>query len=146
MKKNIILFLLAVVSLLFLSGCGNNELSISISQSDKATQQETSKNTNLPVSFKETVADKVQVFLFHGTQRCSTCIAIGKLAGETVNERFQTEIKSDRIEFKEINIDLPENKGLAIKFQASGSALYLNAIRGNKDNIEQDTKVWRRII
>ena len=89
------------------------------------------------------VADKVQVFLFHNTQRCATCIAIGRLSGETVNERFQNELKSGRIEFREINIDLPENKELARKFQASGSALYLNAIIGDQDNIEQDTKVWR---
>jgi len=87
-------------------------------------------------------ADKVQIFLFHATMRCSTCIAIGRLAGETVNERFQNELESGQIEFGEINIDLPENKELAQKFQANGSALYLNAIKDGADNIEQDIKVW----
>lgn len=37
---------------------------------------------------------------------------------------------------------MPENKELAQKFQASGSALYLNAIKDGVDNIEQDIKVW----
>lgn len=87
-------------------------------------------------------ADKVQVFLFHATRRCSACIAIGRLAGETVNERFQDELKAGQIEFREVDIDLPENKELAQKFQASGSALYLNAIKDGADNIEQDIKVW----
>jgi len=87
-------------------------------------------------------ADKVQVFLFHPTMRCSTCIAIGRLAGETVSERFQSELESGKIEFREINIDLPENKELAQKFQANGSALYLNAVKDGADNIEQDIKVW----
>jgi hypothetical protein len=50
-------------------------------------------------------ADKVQVFLFHVTQRCVTCIAIGKLAGETVYEYFQPELRDGKIEFKEVNID-----------------------------------------
>jgi len=86
--------------------------------------------------------NKVQVFLFHATMRCPTCIAIGRFTGETVNERFQSELKSGQVEFREINIDLPENKELAQKFQASGSALYLNAIRDGADNIEQDIKVW----
>ncbi len=86
--------------------------------------------------------DKVQVFLFHATRRCSTCIAIGRLAGETVNERFQGELKLGQVEFREINIDLLENRELAQKFQATGSALYLNAIKGGADNIEQDIKVW----
>lgn len=72
-----------------------------------------------------------------------TIIAIGKLARETVNERFQDELKSGRIEFKEVNIDLPENKELAGKFQAGGSALFLNSIYGGEDHIAQDVKVWR---
>ncbi len=86
--------------------------------------------------------DKVQVFLFHATRRCSTCIAIGRLAGETANERFQSELKSGQVEFREINIDLLENREFAQKFQASGSALYVNAVKGGADNIEQDIKVW----
>ena len=88
-------------------------------------------------------ADKVQVFLFHSTQRCTTCIAIGKLAGETVDEYFQSELKDGKIEFREINIDLPENREVAQKFQASGSSLFINAIYNNQDNISQDTRVWR---
>jgi len=88
-------------------------------------------------------ADKVQVFLFHATQRCTTCIAIGKLAGETVDEYFQPELRDGKIEFREINIDLPENKELAQKFQASGSSLFINAIYSSKDNIAEDTMVWR---
>lgn len=88
-------------------------------------------------------ADKVQVYLFHATQRCTTCIAIGKLAGETVAEYFQPETRDGKIEFKEINIDLPENRELAQKFQASGSVLYINAIKDGQDNISEDATVWR---
>lgn len=90
-----------------------------------------------------TKADKVEVFLFHATQRCTTCIAIGRLAGETVNEYFQSELKDGKIEFREVNIDLTENKTLAEKFQASGSSLFLNAISDGKDNIAEDVNVWR---
>jgi len=89
--------------------------------------------------------NKVQVFLFHATRRCSTCIAIGRFTGETVNERFQSELKSGQVEFREINIDLPENKELAQKFQAGGSVLYFNAIKDGADHIEQDIKVWSLI-
>lgn len=101
---------------------------------------------NVSSSEKESAAqsaDKVEVYLFHATRRCTTCIAIGKLAGETVEEYFQPEIRDGRIEFKEINIDLPENQELANKFQAGGSALFINTIRGGQDNISEDTTVWR---
>ncbi len=100
------------------------------------------KNT-LINSSNQIGATKVQVFLFHATQRCPTCIRIGKLAEATVNERFAEQLKSGKIEFREINIDLPENKALAEKFQATGSALYINAIKNGQDNIVEDTMVWQ---
>jgi hypothetical protein len=143
MKKNILLFFLLLAGPLLLAGCGSNQSSANADQPSNTVKQETSPNASLPMSSKETVADKVQVFLFHSTQRCPTCIAIGKLAGETVNERFQDELKSGRIEFREVNIDLSENKELAKKFQASGSALFLNSINTEGDHIAQDTKVWQ---
>lgn len=87
-------------------------------------------------------ADKVQVFLFHSTQRCVTCIAIGKLARETVDEYFKSELLDDKIEFREIDIDLSENKLLAQKFQASGSSLFINAIYDGRDHISEDINVW----
>ena len=105
-----------------------------------ASQSSSQPNHN---TVPATKADKIEVFLFHATQRCTTCIAIGRLAGETVNEFFQPEIRDGRIEFREINIDLPENKDLANKFRASGSALFINAITNGKDNITEDVNVWR---
>lgn len=94
-------------------------------------------------SSNTTGATKVQVFLFHTTQRCPTCIRIGQLAKATVEERFAEQLKLGEIEFKEINIDLPENKDLAEKFQAGGSALFINAIKNDRDNIKEDIMVWQ---
>jgi len=88
-------------------------------------------------------ADKVEVFLFHRTQRCTTCIAIGKLSGQTVEERFAQEVMGGKISFREVNIDDPQNKELAEKFKAGGSALFINAIRGGHDDIQEDANVWR---
>lgn len=88
-------------------------------------------------------AEKIQVFLFHPTQRCITCITIGKYAKETVEQKFPEEVKSGKIKFREINIDLPENKELATKFKATGSSLFINPIIDGKDNIQVDMQVWR---
>jgi hypothetical protein len=142
MKKNLAMLALIIACSLLLTGCQSGDSLVNADQPVKAIEQ-TKPNSDYPISSMETITDKVQVFLFHSTQRCSTCIAIGKLAGETVNERFVDELKSGKIEFREVNIDLPENKALAKKFQASGSALYLNAIKGNANDTEQDTKVWQ---
>jgi len=91
------------------------------------------------------IAEKVEVFMFHSTQRCPTCIKIGQLTKATIEERFSEQLKSGKINFREINIDLPENKILAEKFQAGGSALFINAITNGKDNIKEDINVWRLV-
>ena len=88
-------------------------------------------------------AEKIQVFLFHATRRCITCINIGTYAKKTVEQKFPEELNSGKIEFREINIDLPENKELANKFKATGSAFFINPIIEGKDNIKEDTQVWR---
>lgn len=88
-------------------------------------------------------ADKIEVYYFHRTQRCYSCLTLGQYLKETIEQEFSEEIKSGRIDFREINIDLPENKDMAIKFQASGSSLFVNAIKDGQDNINQDTNVWR---
>lgn len=90
-------------------------------------------------------AEKIQVFLFHPTARCISCINIGKYAKETIEQKFPEELKSGRIEFKEINIDLPENKELATEFKAAGSSLFINPIIDGKDNIKEDTQVWKLV-
>ena len=128
--------------ILILSGCSNNS---NIEKQAVINQQKeiVTESKQLPTSNIASAPEKVEVFLFHRTARCSTCIAIGKLAGKTVQEKFSEEVKSGRIVFKEINIDLPENKELAQKFQASGSALFINVIYDRQDHISEDVTVWR---
>jgi hypothetical protein len=115
-------------------------LAISISS---PKNNNTTENTNKSDDTGIATASKVEVFLFHATQRCPTCIRIGQLANATVEERFSEQLRAGRIEFREINIDFPENKELAEKFQAGGSALFINAIRNGQDNIKEDTMVWQ---
>lgn len=135
--KKILVFLFLTLAL---SGCSDN---LNADKSATNSQANIAAPKSQPaVSKLATAPDKVEVFLFHRTQRCPTCVTIGYLAGKTVQEKFAEEVKAGQIIFKEINIDLPDNKELANKFQASGSALYINTIKGGKDNIEQDVKVW----
>ena len=88
-------------------------------------------------------ADKIEVYYFHRTQRCYSCNILSQYVKETIEQKFSEEIKNGKIDFREINVDLSENKDVARKFQASGSSLFINAIRNEKDDISQDTNVWR---
>lgn len=140
MNKKVLILPLLILSLFVLAGCSNDNKTYYFKEDGTMT---TVKPSESETSTNKIQADKIQVFLFHATQRCTTCIAIGKLAGATVNEYFQNELQSGKIEFKEINIDLPENKELAQKFQASGSALFINAVYDGQDHISEDATVWR---
>lgn len=116
---------------------------ISVSPNKKNQSSVQGSSSKITEVQKAKSAEKIQVFLFHATQRCITCVNIGKYAKETVEQKFPEELKSGKIEFREINIDLPENKELATKFKATGSALFINPIIEGKDNIKEDTQVWR---
>jgi len=88
-------------------------------------------------------ADKIEVVHFHATQQCVSCIAVGKLALQTITEKFPDEYKSGKIVFKEVNAEEPENQAIVSKYGATGSSLYVNAIRNDIDDISEDTTVWR---
>ena len=90
-------------------------------------------------------ADKIEVVHFHATQQCVSCITVGKYALQTIKDKFPKEYASGKIVFKEINGELPENQAIVNKYQARGSSLFVNAIRGDKDDIAEDTTVWRLI-
>ncbi|MPN47603.1 hypothetical protein SDC9_195206 [bioreactor metagenome] len=97
-------------------------------------------NTSLPSG-----SEKIEIFVFHATQRCISCINIGKYAKATIEEKFPEELKSGKITFREVNIDLPENEKMAKDYGVTGSALFINAIKDGKDNHEEDTIVWRLV-
>lgn len=143
MGKNIaILIVAAVIAILGIISVFPKNGATGVREIDIAKSATTGGNTS-NMSVAAVPAEKVEVFLFHRTQRCATCIAIGKLSGQTVEERFGPEVSSGKVVFRELNIDEPENKALAEKFKAGGSSLFINAIRNGSDNIQEDAQVWR---
>jgi hypothetical protein len=90
-------------------------------------------------------ADKIEVVNFFGTQRCVSCLTVGKFTKKTLEDKFAPELESGKIVFKEINGELPENQEIVTKYQARGSSLFVNAIHGDKDDIAEDVTVWRLV-
>jgi ABC-type glycerol-3-phosphate transport system substrate-binding protein len=127
MSKKIPLFSLLIVGLLILAGCGQ-----------KTADQNLMSKTRIG-------AEKIEVVHFHATQQCWSCITVGEYALKTIKEKFSEEYKSGKIVFKDINSELPANQAIVIKYQASASSLFINAIKDGKDNIEEDVNVWRYV-
>ncbi len=134
MRKIIIISAFVMFSLV-LTGCGNQ------------TQQNTATTSQTNASSVSTLskADKIEIVDFHGTHRCYSCQTIEKYAKETVEEYFQKELADDKITFQSINGESAENQATVVKYQARGSSLFINTIRDGKENIEEDTTVWRLV-
>ena len=90
-------------------------------------------------------ADMIEVVHFHGSQRCYSCVTVGKYALKTIQERFPKEVESGTIVFRDINGELPENHDLVVKYQARGTSFFVNAITNGRDQIEEDVTVWRMV-
>lgn len=148
MNKKVIILVclaLAVVSLFSFKGLANREAKkASVLGSDGPTSTAPQKDNNSSLVSQEKIpADKIEVVHFHGTHQCFSCITVGKYALQTIKDKFPEEYQSGKIVFKDINIELSENKEVVIKYQTRGSSLFINAISNNKDSIEEDTTVWR---
>jgi hypothetical protein len=90
-------------------------------------------------------ADRVEVVNFFGTNRCYACNTLGQLTKKTIETKFADQVESGQIIYLEINGQLPENQATVNKYQARGSSLYLNTVRGTKEEIQEEVTVWRLI-
>ena len=140
----IIMIFLAMV--LVVSGCNSQAAS---------TQKDALETTGMscitdtcavsPVRTVSADVQKIEIYHFHGTNQCTSCIAVGKLAEETVNTYFADELKSGKIVFGHINGELPENSELVRKYGATGSSLWIGVYDSNGFHKEENTNVWYKI-
>lgn len=93
---------------------------------DKGNNQELAVTANQNIS-------KIEVLDFHSTHRCMTCNAIEANTRYTLDTYFAEEMKSGKITFQLINVDKKENEAIAEKFEATGTALFLNIIKDGKE-------------
>lgn len=64
----------------------------------------------------------VNVYYFHGKQRCKTCIAVGNIAKETVETVFAN---NDKVRFSEINTSEKAFKSLVEQYEVTWNALII---------------------
>jgi hypothetical protein len=116
----------------------SNQSSVGACDGSLAGSCETVLNKSLP-------SVRVEVYHFHRTQQCYSCIRLGELAEKTVNTYFTNELLSGALVFGHINYELPENSALSEKFEPSGSSLWIGTTIGSEFNKEEDTKVWYKL-
>lgn len=136
MKKIIVIFLLAAV--LFSSGCVSQEGS-------SGGTDPAAGSTGNDISYSSNI-EKVEVLHFHGHNQCYSCVTLGDYAEETVNTYFAEEMKSGKVVFGHINGELVENRDLVMKYEATGSSLWIGVYDKNGSfSKEQNIKVWYKL-
>ena len=81
----------------------------------------------------EKQANKIEVIDFYSTHRCMTCNAIEANTKYTLETYFSDELAGNKITFQTINVDEEVNFKTAEKFEATGTALFLNVIVNGKE-------------
>ena len=113
MKNNILVLAIAVLAFTLLSCGGSAE-----------------KQSTKPESVKVAETAKVMVYYFHGKQRCKTCLAIQKVAEQTINENFA---ENKEVKFIELDYSDKVNETIAEKYQVANSSLFVVAGDGFTD-------------
>ncbi|MFP4112623.1 MAG: nitrophenyl compound nitroreductase subunit ArsF family protein [Candidatus Woesearchaeota archaeon] len=136
MKIGLIAILGILMLSLFMTGCNSNASSENMTGNAVSNLEADERTINI---------DKLEIYHFHGTNQCYSCITVGDYAEATVNTYFKEELENGIIVFDHINGELPENKELVIKYGATGSSLWLGTYSGEDFSAEQNTNVWYKI-
>jgi hypothetical protein len=108
--KQIALFTTILVIILFSLSCNSS-----------GTKKEVTQNFG---------SSNVNVYYFHFTRRCATCLAVEENARKAVEELYPTEVKTRDYSFTAINLDDESSKELAKKLGIGGQTLIV--VRGDK--------------
>lgn len=89
--------------------------------------------------------EKIEVIHFHGTHQCDSCITVGNLAEEAINESFQNELKSGKITFQHLNAESPENSEIVAKYGVKSASLWMGIYTEDGFYPEEVVDVWYKI-
>ncbi|MDD5086452.1 MAG: nitrophenyl compound nitroreductase subunit ArsF family protein [Candidatus Nanoarchaeia archaeon] len=130
------IMILMLLTLGLLSGCSN----------ETKKEDRTGNDVNrLSDSERDIAIEKLEIYHFHGTNQCYSCITVGDYAEETLNTYFKDELEKGIIVFDHINGELPENKDLVMKYGATGSSLWIGVYNDGNFTAEQNVQVWYKI-
>lgn len=105
-------FLLTLLAVLMVS-CGGGRTE---------NKQETAEETAPEQTLATADASTVNVYYFHGKQRCKTCLAIEDVTKKAIADNYKD---NPQVRFIEINIDEDKNKDIVEKYEIAFSSLLI---------------------
>lgn len=76
--------------------------------------------------------DRIIAYYFHTTYRCATCRRIEAYSREAIDTGFARELQDGRLEFRLVNVQLPENRHFIEDYQLFTKSLVLIRMKDGK--------------
>ena len=111
--KKIIFSIISIAILFSMNACNSKS-----AKNDNKTESSTVITNNAD-------ANKIQVYYFHGSIRCHTCVSVDEDTHEYLKEMYTEEFNNDKISFHSIDIDKIEREDLIKKYEIYGQTLLL---------------------
>lgn len=106
-----VLFL--IISLSFALG------NLSCNQSTAGEQKRGNQNESADLNSE----NKIEVYYFHFTRRCATCVAVQEATEQFLKENYPDDMDNGSLVYHEVNLSEPESRDVAQKLDVSGQAL-----------------------
>jgi hypothetical protein len=89
---------------------------------------------------------KYIVYYFRTTGRCHSCIQMEKMTKETIENDFAKEVKNGLIEFKSVDVEIPQNKHYIKDYGLYTKSVIISEVKNGKEvrwkNLDQ---IWRKL-
>jgi hypothetical protein len=87
-----------------------------------------SSNSNEPLSLSP--SKKVEVYYFHFSRRCNTCINVENESKKAVETLYPEQVKKGEVTFQSVNLDEKDGEAIGAKYKIEGQTLIV--ISGEK--------------
>jgi hypothetical protein len=106
----------------------------------------TATNVEVPTSGEGATnaptAPVLVAYYFHGTFRCPTCLKMEKYASEAIEESFDGEVQSGRVQWQAVNYDEPANEHFVKQYELVASALVLVSGQADVQRWQKLERIW----
>ncbi|MEA1908228.1 MAG: hypothetical protein U9N43_04265 [Euryarchaeota archaeon] len=122
MNKNKYILLVAIVLLSSMSmACVTEEDAVPAKNNSIIATTTTIRDS---ISNETQTEPAVEIILFHGTRRCTSCIVTGQLLDEVVHTHYSGEVANGTITFREVNAET--DRKLAAEYGVRYVSVYIN--------------------
>jgi hypothetical protein len=84
----------------------------------------------------------LELVFFHPVPGCDSCNRVGLLANETASLYFASELASGKLTFRDVNLNLPENRLFASRYGAYTESLWLGRYNETGFHATEITDIW----